>query len=118
MTTGDAAALAEGDLRTMPLFFDPQGERRQTMADVAALSSERSLPGGFKVTGPGTLMWTLKYVRNKDGPFLAAYEIWTRMSKVAAGDSSVYEPQVISRVLDAAASQDQHNLPFLEPLEL
>ena len=118
MSEVDAAELAEGDMRTLPVFFDPQGERRRTITDATALCSEKAVPGGFRIAGPRTLMWTMKYVRDNGGSFFAAHEMWVRASKVAPGDRSIYEHEVISRVLDAAASQDQLNLPSLESFEL
>ena len=67
--------------------------------------------------GPRTTLWTMKYIRDNGSSALQAHEAWLRASRVPQGDRSTYEHEVLSRVLDAAATQDQLNLPALVSME-
>ena len=112
----DARELGR-DIRTLPVTFDAQGERRRTWESALAQYSEPPLPGGFPVQGPRTTLWTLKHIRDHGGSALNAHESWARASKVPSGDRSVHEHEVLSHILDAAVTVDQLHVSNLVSFE-
>eukprot|EP00959_Pyramimonas_sp_CCMP1952_P461245 9481264-Pyramimonas_sp.AAC.1 len=74
--------------------------------------------GGLGLDGPPTTFWQLKQIRDDDASPNAHHERWVRSSRIPEGDRSVYEHQVLCRILDAAATYDQFNLPALKWAEL
>ena len=101
------------DLRTLPLVFDPQGNRRQEFSLAVARMSQDSMPGG----GASTL-GVLKSMVARGLTPVTDHEHWVRTHDLPRGDRSVYEMEVITRALEAFAMNDQINLPNSKGIEL
>eukprot|EP00929_Paragymnodinium_shiwhaense_P049714 TRINITY_DN25052_c0_g3_i1.p1 TRINITY_DN25052_c0_g3~~TRINITY_DN25052_c0_g3_i1.p1 ORF type:complete len:415 (-),score=26.63 TRINITY_DN25052_c0_g3_i1:260-1504(-) len=116
----DLAALSGSgdDLRTLPVRFDPQGERRRELSDALSLMSDELPAGGMPLQGPRSVLWTLTFCRDSGGSAANAHELWVRNGNIPGSDRSVYEHECLSRILDAAVLVDQLNAPSLLSMEL
>ena len=112
------ADWAAPDIRVLPVRFDLQGERRRDFGDAVNLMSGEENGIHMDIQGPRTSMWFLKYVRQNGGSPHAAHEAWIRASGVGHGDRSVFEHEVLSRILEALCCIDQVNAPTLLGVEL
>lgn len=107
------------DLRTLPLFFDPQGNRRQEFSLAVARMSQDSMPGGgLLLDGPPSTLGVLKSMVARGLTPVTDHEHWVRTHDLPRGDRSVYEMEVITRALEAFAMNDQINLPNSKGIEL
>ena len=107
------------DLRTLPLVFDQQGNRRQEFSLVVARMSQDNMPGGgLLLDGPPSTFGVLKSMVARGLTPVTDHEHWVRTHDLPRGDRSVYEMEVITRALEAFAMHDQLNLPNSKGVEL
>ena len=106
------------DLRVLPVKFEAGGRRHRPFAEAVDLLSEDEPQGGLMLEGPASVMWLAQSRRDGGGNFAMGHEHWVRTANISAGDRSVYEHEVLSRVLDSMLCTDQLNLPALQSAEL
>ena len=107
------------DLRTLPLIFDQQGNRRQEFALTVARMSQDEMPGGgLLLDGPASTLGVLKSMAARGLTPVTDHEHWVRTHDLPRGDRSVYEMEVLTRALEAFAMNDQLNLPNSRGIEL
>eukprot|EP00929_Paragymnodinium_shiwhaense_P059230 TRINITY_DN29661_c0_g1_i1.p1 TRINITY_DN29661_c0_g1~~TRINITY_DN29661_c0_g1_i1.p1 ORF type:complete len:411 (+),score=49.95 TRINITY_DN29661_c0_g1_i1:455-1687(+) len=116
----DLALIGGGgeDLRTLPVRFDAQGDRRRELPDALGLMSDEMPAGGMPLSGPRSVLWTLKYCRDTGGSIANAHDLWVRNGGIPGSDRSVYKHECLSRILEAAVMVDQLNAPALLSMEL
>ncbi|CAE8609421.1 unnamed protein product [Polarella glacialis] len=118
----DAARIQEyqfDDLRVLPVHFDAQGSRRREFAaSVLIMSDLAPQGGGLQLRGPSSALPLLKTMRDQSLTPAMSHEYWVRNSRIPEGDRSVYEHEVIMRVLEAMITVDQLNVPCLQSAEL
>ncbi|CAE8638556.1 unnamed protein product, partial [Polarella glacialis] len=107
------------DLRVLPVHFDAQGIRRREFASAVLIMSDLAPQGGgLQLRGPGSALPLLKTMRDQSLTPAMSHEYWVRNSKIPEGDRSVYEHEMIMRVLDSMITVDQLNVPCLQSAEL
>lgn len=115
----EAPAYKLEDLRVLPVKFDNQGVRRQEFsAAVSLMDDSDPSGGGLQLTGPKTTLPLLKDCRDQAFTPGTFHEHWLRVSDIPRGDRSVYEHEVLSRILDSMVTVDQLNVPALQSAEL
>eukprot|EP00971_Amphidinium_carterae_P319060 6342030-Amphidinium_carterae.1 len=87
------------DLRVLPVRYDSAGDRRVSFADGVASMDGATPSGGLGLDGPATCLWLCKHISHHDVSPVSHHERWLRMSKVAEGDRSVHEHEVLLRIL-------------------
>ena len=73
--------------------------------------------GGLMLEGLGSMLWLAQH-RRDSGRTLTMSTGCELRRFIRSGDSSVYEHEVLARVLDAMTCLDQLNLPSLQSAEL
>lgn len=107
------------DVRVLPIRFDPQGVRRRDFAEAVTLMSQDKLPGGeLQLEGPPTAIDVLKSLVSRNPTPITDHERWIRNGEISRNDRSIYEMEVISKVIEAFVMTDQVNLPNLKGGEL
>ena len=103
----------------MEVKFDTQGSRRAEFADAVARMTQDKMPGGgLQLDGPPSGLEVLKSMVSRGLTPVTDHERWVRSSDLPRGDRSVYEMEVITRVLEALIMVDQVNIPNLTGAEL
>lgn len=112
--------MAVKDLRSLPLVFDPQGNRRQGFASVVGRMSQDDMPGGgLLLDGLPSTLAVLKSMVARGLTPVTDHEHWVRTHDLPRGDrSAIYEMEVIARALEAFSMNDQLNLPNSRGIEL
>lgn len=117
--TSELASFESKDLRTLPIKFDSQGTRRRDFFEAVAAMSADELPGGkLQLEGPSTAMQVLRSLTSRGLTPITDHERWVRSSEIAKQDRSLYEMEVLSRVLEAMVMVDQLNVPNLKSGEM
>eukprot|EP00438_Fugacium_kawagutii_P025699 Skav229290 [mRNA] locus=scaffold544:87897:88883:+ [translate_table: standard] len=117
--TSELASFKSKDLRTLPIKFDSQGARRRDFFEAVALMSADELPGGkLQLEGPSTAIQVLRSLTSRGLTPITDHERWVRSSEIAKQDRSLYEMEVLARVLEAMVMVDQLNVPNLKSGEL
>ena len=107
------------DLRVVPIKFDSQGLRSRPFAETVALMSQDTMPGGeLQLEGPATSLSVLKSLCLRNLTPITDHERWIRSSEISKKDRSIYEMEVISKVIEAMVMVDQLNVPNLKSGEL
>ena len=107
------------DLRILPVHFDSQGVRRlEFPAAIALMDGTEPMGGGLQLTGPSTTLRLLKDLRDQAFTPGTFHEHWLRTNDIPRGDRSIYEHEVLSRILESAIVVDQLNAPSLQSIEL
>lgn len=106
------------DLRVMPISFDGSGNRRITFAEAVSQMDDTEPVGGRGVSGAATAMWVVREIRDHSLSPTAHHEHWFRRARIPDGDRSVYEHEVLCKILEAMACQDQLNVLSLTAGEL
>ena len=107
------------DLRVLDPIFDSQGTRRIEFAEAVARMSQDPMPGGgLQLDGPASCLGVLKAMVARGLMPVTDHERWVRTSDLPRGDRSVYEMEVITRVIEAMVMIDQVNVPNLVGTEL
>ena len=107
------------DLRVLPLKFDAQGQRRAEFAEAVSSMQGLDMPGGkLQLSGPASALGVLKNMVDRGLTPVTDHEHWMRTHEIAKGDRSVYEMEVITRVMEAFIMTDQLNVPNLKGCEL
>ena len=107
------------DLRVLETRFDMQGSRRVDFADAVARMTTNAMPGGgLQLDGPASSLDVLKGMVARGLTPVTDHERWVRANELPRGDRSVYEMEVITRVLEAFVMIDQINVPNLTGCEL
>ena len=107
------------DLRVLPLRFDGQGQRRADFNEVVSQMSQDDMPGGkLQLDGPPSALEVVRSMVLRGLTPVTDHEHWVRTHELAKGDRSVYEMEVITRVLEAFITVDQINIPNLKGCEL
>ena len=107
------------DLRVLPIRFDAQGQRRRDFAEAVGLMSQDKVPGGeLQLQGPATTLDVLKGLSSRNLTPITDHERWIRSQEITRNDRSIYEMEVLSRVIEALVMVDQVNLPNLKGGEL
>ena len=118
MPRASVMSYINDDLRVLPVKFEAGGRRHRPFAEAVDLLSEDEPQGGLMLEGPASVMWLAQSRRDGGGNFAMGHEHWVRTANISAGDRSVYEHEVLSRVLDSMLCTDQLNLPALQSAEL
>ena len=112
VSASEVAGFKLLDLRVLPVSFDAQGVRRKEFSvAVSAMNGDPPQGGGLQLNGPSSALKLLKDMRDQQ-------EHWVRSSEVPRGDRSIYEHEVLSRILDSMIMVDQLNVPALQSAEL
>ena len=107
------------DFRVLDTKFDTQGTRRVEFSEAVAKMSQIIMPGGgLQLDGPPSSLEVLKSMVSRGLTPVTDHERWVRTSDLPRGDRSVYEMEVITRVLEAFIMIDQVNIPNLTGCEL
>ena len=107
------------DLRILPLRFDEQGQRREEFSKAVARMSQDEMPGGgLMLDGPPSALAVMKGIVARGLTPVTDHEYWVRTNEALKGDRSLYEMEVITRALEAFATQDQINVPNSRGCEL
>lgn len=107
------------DLRVVPIKFDSQGLRSRPFAETVALMSQDTMDGGeLQLEGPATSLSVLKSLCLRNLTPITDHERWIRSSEISKKDRSIYEMEVISKVIEAMVMVDQLNVPNLKSGEL
>lgn len=115
----DVSGMRLEDLRTLPVRFDNQGVRRMEFHNAVSLMDDTEPQGGgLQLTGPPSALNLLKAMRDQAFSPATFHEHWVRTNEIAKGDRSVYEHEVLSRILESMAVIDQLNIPALQSAEL
>ena len=116
---GSALCIKRIPLRVLETRFDMQGSRRVDFADAVARMTTDSMPGGgLQLDGPASSLDVLKGMVARGLTPVTDHERWFRANELPRGDRSVYEMEVITRVLEAFVMIDQINIPNLTGCEL
>jgi hypothetical protein len=113
---GDGDLTGSGDLRTLPVRYDPSGDRWRDFDNVIEQTAYVEFRD-FPKPGPRTLKWWLKHMKGKGGPLVRS-TTWKSQARVPDGDRATHEHAMISEVLELMASYDQLNLGALASAEL
>ena len=106
------------DLRVLDPVYDGQGTRRVEFAEAVSRMSQDAMPGGgLQLDGPPSCLGVLKSMVGRGLTPVTDHERWVRASDIQKSDRSVYEMEVITRVVEAFVI-DQVNLPNLVGGEL
>ena len=112
-------SMESKDLRILDPVFDSQGSRRMEFADAVAKMSQDAMPGGgLQLDGPSSCLGVLKSMVARGLTPVTDHERWVRTCEISKGDRSVYEMEVITRVMEAFIMIDQVNVPNLVGTEL
>ena len=115
----DAAGYQLDDLRILPIKFDAQGVRRRDFnGGVADMVEGTPQGGGLQLDGPTTSLNILKALRDQNFTPTTFHEYWLRSSEIPKGNRSVYEHEVLSRILESMVTVDQLNVCSLQAAEL
>ena len=107
------------DLRVLPIRFDAQGQRRAEFADMVSQMTQDDMPGGkLQLDGPPSALEVVRSMVLRGLTPVTDHEHWIRTHDIAKGDRSVYEMEVITRVLEAFVTVDQINIANLKGCEL
>ncbi|OLP82160.1 Homogentisate 1,2-dioxygenase [Symbiodinium microadriaticum] len=119
VAAGDVPKYQIGDIRVLPVSFDAQGVRRKefTIA-VGQMDDDPPVGGGLQLAGPSSALKLLKDMRDQQFTPSTFHEHWVRSSEVPRGDRSIYEHEVLSRIMDSMIIVDQLNVPALQSAEL
>ena len=102
-----------------PVSFDVQGVRRKEFSvAVSAMNGDPFEGGGLQLNGPSSALKLLKDMRDQQITPSTYHEHWVRSSEVPRGDRSIYEHEVLSRILDSMIMVDQLDAPALQSAEL
>ena len=117
--TSELGTFESKDLRILPIKFDPQGSRKRNFADSVSMMTSDDLPGGkLQLEGPSTALQVLRSLSARGQTPVTDHERWVRSSDIAKHDRSLYEMEMLARVLEAMAMTDQLNIPNLKSGEL
>jgi hypothetical protein len=107
------------DIRVLPIKFDAQGKRHRDFSDAVSTMTQDKMPGGnLQLEGPATSLDVLKSLASRSLTLITDHERWIRNSEISKNDRSIYEMEVIAKVLEAFIMTDQLNLPNLKGGEL
>ena len=67
--------------------------------------------GGLQLEGPPTTLGVLKSMNARNLTPITDHERWLRNGEISKTDRSIYEREVLSRVIEALVMVDQVNLP-------
>lgn len=114
----EAASYQLDDLRILPVKFDSQGVRRRDFSSCVADMVE-AVPhgGGLQLDGPATALNIMKSMRDQNFTPTSFHEFWLRGSEIPKGHRSVYEHEVLSRILESLTTVDQLNVCCLQGAE-
>ena len=119
VTKSKIATMDVRDLRTLPLVFDEQGNRKAEFSRMVAKMTQDNMPGGgLMLDGPASALGVLKGMVARGLTPITDHEHWVRTHDGLRGDRSVYEMEVITRALEAFATVDQINIPNSRGCEL
>jgi len=105
--TGAAAATPDDpDARILPVKFDSAEERWRTIEEAAPLLYEEEFYD-VPLTGPRTVMATIRGLRRAGHTFLQHHEGWVRRSGVRMNDRRVHEHLSVCRALHLLTCYDQ-----------
>ena len=105
--------------RHRPVKFDAQGVRRREFHEaVALMDDDPPMGGGLQLSGPSSALKLLKDMRDQQFTPSTFHEHWLRSSTIPRGDRSVYEHELLSRIMDSMGRVDQLNVPALQSAEL
>ena len=111
----DLGGFAARDLRVLPVKFDSAGVRRRDFLDAVTSMTQDKMPGGgLQLEGPPTTLKVLKSLASRSLTPVTDHERWIRSSEISKSDRSIYEMEVLARVIEAFVMVDQVNLPNLK----
>lgn len=115
----EVSTLAVRDLRVLPIKFDAHGERRRDFSEAVAMMTQDKLPGGgLQLDGPCTTLEVLKSLSARNLTPITDHERWIRSSEIAKTDRSIFEMEVLAKIMEAFVMTDQINLPNTKGGEL
>jgi len=107
------------DVRTLPVMFERTGERFRPFEDAVAIMTEEPFPEEeWPIEGPRSALWWLKGNRRLGLTPVGRHQKWAHESGIAATDRSIHEHELLSSVIELAATVDQLNLSSLASFEM
>ena len=100
-----AAVVHDDDVRTLPVKFDPAGERWRRVDEAAPLTKEEKF-GDFPLEGPRTAGWMLKSLHRSGTYWIGHHERWVKNSGIRGSDRAIHEHRSISRAMQLFVSYD------------
>jgi hypothetical protein len=116
---GAEAEPEEGDLdaRVLAVARDPEGVRFRAFREGVDMLTQ-STWAGWPISGPRTVLWCCRFIRDTDSHPRARHTHWKRDANVTASDAGVSDHEVAMRALEHALTYDQLNVSELSCLEL
>eukprot|EP00971_Amphidinium_carterae_P308469 6129877-Amphidinium_carterae.2 len=113
----EAQKVDTGDLRTMPVNYDNNGERYRSFASAVELMENVAWPDS-PIGGPSTVAWVCKVLRDS-GPTPSAWHAkWMSMCRLQASDAAVASHEASCKALEVMMCYDQLNPGALATAEL
>ena len=109
------------DVRVLKMQFDEEGQRKVDFGKAVARMTQDTdtMPGGgLMLDGPPSALPVLKGMVARGLTPVTDHEHWVRTHDSLKGDRSLYEMEVLTRALEAFATQDQINIPNSRGCEL
>ena len=106
----------DGDLRTLPVRYNRDGERDRDTKDATALLTETEMKD-WPVSGPRTVLWLCREMAKQGMTPTRRHEWWRTILRLGPEDQYVGEHAALSRLLELGLSVDQLNLSELASFE-
>jgi len=104
-----ADILGGGDLRTLPVRYNANGERFRSITDAVTKFSSTSF-ADWKIKGPRTANWPLEQMALQGDTPLQRHFWWRSILRLQAGDHGVDDHYFLSELFEFACSYDQLNI--------
>ena len=108
--------MATGDVRTLTVLYDLNGERFREWAPAMATLEAIRWPDS-PVKGPVTVVWVAKFMKDHAGTPTAWHSKWLTMVRMQATDPAVMSHDAFCRQLELMVCFDQLNSGALSAAE-
>ncbi|CAE8654568.1 unnamed protein product [Polarella glacialis] len=105
-----------GDLRTLAVAYDPQGDRYRKFDEAVTICYETDF-ADWPLSGPRSVLFRLKALRKSGLTPMTQHSTWLEKSKMGKNDRSRHEHEVLARILETAVTYDQYNAPNSAAME-
>ena len=107
-----------GDVRTLPVLYDRQGQRFREFRQAASQCEHHSFAADWPIPGPSTVMWVIKWMVARGGTPLAWHAAWKTNGRLQDSEAAVLHHESNCRILETILCYDQVNAGALAGLEL
>ena len=105
------------DVRTLSVQYTADGQRRRNYRNSVAEMIEVEFDD-FPLEGPRTTDWYVKEIaKMAEGPVAQHFQ-WLQQAKIPDGDRSVFEDEVLARILEVAVTYDALAVSNLASFEI